>query len=226
MPLPPRDLTLQHHHAGVRVALFHRISPMAKFVGPDALVLLQRELERGNDLALMLSETAWAHLMCLPDIAAVCAIMQALAPGAHRNGLAANAAVCSVVGVGVVPVVCPPPPAVRSLPPPAVRSLPPPAHSSRGAGGAKPKPEPATWDTVPRRWDTSRREVATLVRISDGALTARDLAPMLRRMEALGPALAARAVRETGIRVLAESLQHSTNGIVKAFESVLAKYEF
>jgi hypothetical protein len=64
------------------------------------------------------------------------------------------------------------------------------------------------------------------VRISDGALTARDLAPMLRRMEALGPALAARAVRETGIRVLAESLQHSTNGIVKAFESVLAKYEF
>lgn len=56
MPIPPVDMSAHQASAGVRTRHMHRISPMAKFVDPQALLLLQSELEKGNELALLLDD--------------------------------------------------------------------------------------------------------------------------------------------------------------------------
>lgn len=42
--------------AGVRTRHMHRISPMSKFVDPPSMLLLQSELDKGNELALLLDD--------------------------------------------------------------------------------------------------------------------------------------------------------------------------
>ena len=280
MPVPPRDMTAELQTAGVRLALFHRISPLYKFVAPGALVLLQRELERGNDLVLMLSETAWAHLMCLPEPAAVMAVTEAMFFGSCRNASGANAVICSVgiepvgvpngampygvpngampygvpngampygvpngampygvpngampYGVPMFPAFMPPGPPTGFISAPSRHER---RHGPHGPLGPARACENAPVDSADKgpnkglpsiSWDATRKEVAALVRMCNGSIDAADVRPVASRLEALGPSLAARVVRETGIRVLSNNLV-SKDDIIKAMKGILKKFEF
>lgn len=275
---------MPHRDSGVRVALFRRISPLSEFVAAPALVLMQRELERGNDLALMLDESAWAHLACLPEPAAVLAVARALPFGSCRNAPGANGAVCAISPVAAghpasypefrlhpafhsafqhavqhaaylhaavhhgafpvafhpaqlpatfhpaqLPVPHPVPvphpaafrPAQHPKPPEEISYVPAPSRRDRRHAA----PDHACENRPPGRWESARKEVAALVRMCNGAIDAADVRPVATRLEALGPALAARVVRETGIRVLSENLR-SKDAVLKSMRNILKQYEF
>lgn len=253
-------MTAELQTAGVRLALFHRISPLSKFVAPGALVLLQRELERGNDLVLMLSETAWAHLMCLPEAAAVMAVTEAMFFGSCRNASSANAAICSVgfeavgvpsgampilpygampYGVPMYPVFVPHGPhgfqGFQGPNTPPTEFISAPSRHERRHGPHGPLGPARACENAPVEgadkglpsinWDATRKEVAALVRMCNGAIDVADVRPVASRLEALGPSLAARVVRETGIRVLSNNLV-SKDDIIKAMKGILKKFEF
>jgi hypothetical protein len=56
MPFPPIDCTRLQAAAGVRTRHMHRLHPLAKYVDAGSMMLLQTELDKGNDLALLLDD--------------------------------------------------------------------------------------------------------------------------------------------------------------------------
>lgn len=56
MPFPPTDCTRLQATAGVRTRYMHRLHPMAKYVDAGSMLMLQTEMDHGNDLALLLDD--------------------------------------------------------------------------------------------------------------------------------------------------------------------------
>lgn len=84
MPLPPCDFSEFHADVGVRQETL-RVSPMAKFVPPLALLQLQALRDSGNNLMLLLDDTCWMLLACLDEMAASNTIMHASPYGLLGN---------------------------------------------------------------------------------------------------------------------------------------------
>ncbi len=207
MPVPPRDFSEFHASLGVR-ADTARVSPMAKFAPPLALLRLQILRDSGNSLMLLLDDPSWMLLACLEEPAAHYAITHATPYGLTGNHKLVSSTFRSLAAPFLTPVLVPAPGMVPSMPP-VMPSVAPSVVSSVVSSVApkfvQPPPPPRTPRTPvnspkvsnePLRGKSVVDAIRGAIAASNGAVTMDLFKPHVPLMNAMGPALAAKAVHE------------------------------
>ena len=221
MPRPPCDFSALHASLGVRPDVL-RLSPMTKFVLPSTLLCLQRLGDSGTPLAQQLTDLSWVTLAGLDDAQSSHAIALAMQYTHTGHIVLVNSTLCAyaascyplnahaLVVRATSPLALPPPP-----PPPPKTAAPAPkfVHVDNRAPRVNKQRQRAAVAAI--------QAIQETIWLSSGTVNQATFRAVLPQLEALGPALAARAIREFQ---RAAPWRTSTESVLPTLRTVLARY--
>ncbi len=229
MPMPPLDLSGPQRALGVRTRQWASFSPFAKFVAPQGMLMLQSLCDHAmrcgyTPLAMFLSETSWANLMCLDERSCLFVLGAAQHHAVLADVHGVNTCV-TLMAHGIL--------RSTQLPPPACRELfKQPPHPEEPRAGAESRSPTASLGSS---YDSSRggEESFVSARVSEESSDAFLVRVQLRRLGIVDDGAARRLTeralamgRRSFLRALKElSLERPPKSVALVLSRIMTRYE-